>query len=343
MPEATIHLVGDVNLRRHSETDATGLDDVAGVLAEADARLANLEGCFATSEGELPDKRGWLHCQPEMAGCLVGRFDLVSCANNVHHPDVVEESLKVLDHHGILHTGAGMDLEEAHRPAVMKPAGMRLGVLGYTSIFQTEGQEATDHRPGVATIRAHTAYEAPPRVNLRPGTPAIVHTWADPDELARACRDVVSLRGEVDLLVVYLHFGVSGSPLVHDYQRQIARALIDAGADVIAGSHSHTLGGVERHREGLIFYGLGNFVFNSGFLPDATRDGALARLQVRDGKVCGAALLPTFRPAEGRTRFVDPAWGEGARLAHMILSRSADLGTAARVADGEVTIDLAAG
>lgn len=338
MPELTVDLVGDVNLRRHVESDAAGLTDVAPELAMADARLANLEGCFAASEAALADKQGWFHCQPEMAKLLVGNFDLVSCANNVHHPDVVGESLQVLDELGIPHTGAGANLEEAHRPAVMPLGEMRLGVLGYTSIFQTEGQEATASRPGVATIKAHTSYEVNPRVMLRPGSPAIVRTWADPGELARACADVKGLREEVDLLAVYMHFGVSSSPEIHDYQKEIAHALVEAGADVVAGSHSHTIGGVEFYNRGVIFYGLGNFIFNTGFLPHATRDGALAKLSVRDGAVADVALLPTYRAPGDRTKFVDPSTSDGARLAEMIVSRSAGLGTETEVLPGRVRL-----
>jgi Bacterial capsule synthesis protein PGA_cap len=336
--ELIVDLVGDVNLRRHVESDADGLVDVSPELAAADARLANLEGCFAASEAALADKQGWFHCQPEMAELLVGNFDLVSCANNVHHPDFVPESLQVLDELGVLHTGAGATLEEAHRPAVTVVGGLRLGVLGYTSIFQTEGQEATASRPGVATIKAHTAYEVSPRVLLRPGSPAIVRTWADPSEVARACADVKALRGEVDLLVVYLHFGVSGSPEVHDYQKEIAHALVEAGADVVAGSHSHTIGGVEFYASGVIFYGLGNFVFNTGFLPHATRDGALAKLTVRDGSVAEVALLPTHRAPGEHTKFVDPLSADGARLSEMVVSRSAELGTGTEVVPGQVRL-----
>lgn len=338
MTQLTIDLVGDVNLHRHVDSDASGLDGVTNELKQADVRLANLEGCFGDSSQQLRDKRGWYHCQPEMVTNLVGNFDLVSCANNVHHPDYIEESLALLDKHGILHTGAGANIDEAHRPAVFDGPGLRVGALGYTSIFQTEGQEATETRAGVATIKAHTAYEAPPRVLFRPGTPAIVHTWADPDELARAESDVRRLRGDVDFLVVYLHFGTSGSGVVSDYQKEIAHTLLDAGANVVAGSHSHTPCGVEFYHEGVVLYGLGNFVFNTGFLPHATRDGALAKLTVRDGAVTGVALRPTFRADGDRTRFVDPSAGEGLRLTEMIGSRCAEFGTHVEPSDGMLAL-----
>lgn len=338
MTKVTIDLVGDVNLHRHVDSDASGLDDVTDELKQADIRLANLEGCFGDASRQLKDKAGWYHCQPEMATNLVGNFDLVSCANNVHHPDYVAESLTLLDKHGILHTGAGVNIDEAHRPAVFDTPSLRVGALGYTSIFQTAGQEATETQPGVATIKAHTSYEAPKQILFRPGTPSIVHTWADPDELARATDDVRRLRADVDFLVVYMHFGASSSGEIGDYQKEIGHALIDAGANVVAGSHSHTVNGVEFYGDGVIFYGLGNFVFNTGFLPHATRDGALAKLTVEDGAIQAVALLPSHRADGDRTKFVDLSVGEGARLTEMITSRCQEFDTRVEPRDGVLAL-----
>lgn len=338
MAELVLTLVGDVNLRRHLDFDETCLDAVAGELARADVRLGNLEGCFSSSEAELAYKAGWFHPQPEMARCLVGNFDMVARANNVHHGEAILEGGAVLDAHGILHAGAGADLEEAHRPAVKQVGGARVGMLAYTSVFEPVGQAATPTAPGVATIRAHTAYEPSPRVLHMPGSPAIVHTWPEADDLARACEDVRRLRPEVDVVVVYAHFGVTSSPVVHEYQRTIAHALVDAGADVVAGSHSHTPGGIERYGSALIFYSLGNFAFNTGFVPQATRDGVLAKVLVRDGKITGCTLLPVYRTDAARTEIQDPAAGEGARIAAMLASRCAELGTAVQVTGPELTL-----
>ncbi|MBO0692202.1 MAG: CapA family protein, partial [Acidimicrobiaceae bacterium] len=269
MLDAVIDLVGDVNLRRYQESDETCLDEVATELSLADLRVGNLEGAFASRQEELAYKPGWHDGQPEMAKCLVDRFDLVACANNVHHGAAIVESLDVLDDLGILHTGAGRDSATAREPAVRQVGGGRVGMLAYTSVFEPVGHAATPSSAGVATIRATTAYEPNPRVLQMPGAPAIVHTWADRAELDRAVQDVRALTDAVDFVVVYLHFGVSMSPVAHDYQREIAHALIDAGAGVIAGSHSHTLGGVEFYGSGLVFYSLGNFIFNVGFHPQA--------------------------------------------------------------------------
>lgn len=332
MLTGTIDLVGDVNLRRCFDTDETCLDEVAGELSSADVRLGNLEGAFADEE-ELGYKPGWFHGQPEMARCLVGRFDAVACANNVHYGEAIIRSLQVLDELGVAHTGAGADYARARTPAIVAAGGGTVGMLAYTSVFEPTGHAATATRPGVATIRGLTAYQPNPRVLQMPGAPALVRTWADPEELEHASRDVRSLRDRVDLLVVYLHFGVSMSSTVHEYQREIAHALIDAGANVVAGSHSHTLGGVEFYGAGVVFYSLGNFVFNTGFHPDSTRDGALAKLEVRGSTVRSCSMLPTFRNTSARATFVAPSTREGARIAEMIRVRSEELGTSAELSD----------
>ena len=325
----TIGLVGDINLRRCLDTDETCLDEVAGELASVDVRLGNLEGAFAeeAAEEELPFKPGWFHGQPEMARCLVGRFDAVACANNVHYGDAIVQSLQVLDQLGIGHTGAGADFVRARTPAIVSSAAGSVGMLSYTSVFEPSGQAATATSPGVATVKALTAYEPNPRVLQMPGAPALVHTWADPEEMERACRDVRSLREHVDVVVVYLHFGVSMSPTVHEYQRQLAHALVDAGANIVAGSHSHTPGGVEFYGSGVVFYSLGNFVFNTGFHPDATRDGVLAKLEIRGSAVRSCTVLPTFRHTSARATLVAPPSREGARISEMVRSRSEEFHT----------------
>lgn len=338
MFSGTVALVGDVNLRRCLDTDESCLDEVADGLAEADVRLGNLEGAFADPDEELFYKPGWFHGQPEMAACLVGRFDAVGCANNVHHGAAIPTSVGVLDELGIAHSGAGLNLAGAHEPAVVsKDAGL-VGMLAYTSVFEPSGHAATPTAPGVATIKGLTAYEPNPRVLHMPGAPALVHTWADPDELERAVEDVRRLKARVDLVVVYLHFGVSMSPTVHDYQREIAHGLVDAGATIVAGSHSHTLGGVEFYGSGAIFYSLGNFVFNVGFHPDATKDGALAKVEVRDGRIGSCTLRPTYRADSARTTFVDPGHGDGARIAEMISTRCAEFGTSVRHEGGRLVV-----
>ena len=73
--------------------------------------------------------------------------------------------------------------------------------------------------------------------------------------------DIVNLRREVDIVVVALHKGIGHTPAVLAmYERPLAKAAIDAGADIVVGHHAHILRGVEVYKNRPIYHGLGNFV-----------------------------------------------------------------------------------
>lgn len=63
-------------------------------------------------------------------------------------------------------------------------------------------------------------------------------------------------------VAVSFHWGVEYVHTPTSAQTNLARAAIDAGADVIIGSHPHVLQTIERYKEGIIFYSLGNIVFD---------------------------------------------------------------------------------
>jgi poly-gamma-glutamate synthesis protein (capsule biosynthesis protein) len=74
---------------------------------------------------------------------------------------------------------------------------------------------------------------------------------------------------EVDHVIVVLHSGFELVPSPSSIQRQAARAAIDAGASVVLGHHTHVLQGVEYYHDGIIFYGLGNFLFQDAGPPQS--------------------------------------------------------------------------
>jgi poly-gamma-glutamate synthesis protein (capsule biosynthesis protein) len=274
-----------------------------------------------------------------MARALDGRFDALGCANNVHHGAAIPSSTAILDQLGIRHAGAGCNLAAARAPAIFTRGGLRFGWLSYTSVFWPVGHAATDTQPGVATIKAFTAYEPSSRFVEMPGVAPVIRTWPDADELGRAAGDVRALRSQVDVLVVYCHWGVTGSNDATEYQRTIGHALIDAGADVVAGSHSHQPQPVERYARGLIFYSLGNFIFGWQKHRQATRDGLLARVSIVDGKVGACELLPVQRTPEDQASILDPRSGEGARIFGIIEGRSRALGTDLHVKERGIIVE----
>ncbi len=65
--------------------------------------------------------------------------------------------------------------------------------------------------------------------------------------------------------MVLIHWGIERDEMPQEYQRALAKRYIDAGADLVIGSHPHVLQGIEYYKGKPIFYSLGNFVFEAPF------------------------------------------------------------------------------
>ncbi|HEY4363108.1 MAG TPA: CapA family protein [Bryobacteraceae bacterium] len=168
----------------------------------------------------------------------------------------VEDTIAELRRLGIATTGAGMNLAEARQPAIVDRPGLRLGFLSYNCVGPRESWAGRD-RAGCAYIQVLTHYELD---HASPGGPPTVYTFAEPRTLDAMMADVEELRTQVNVLAVALHKGLGHTPAtVAMYERQLAKAAIDAGADVVVGHHAHILQGMEIYRDRPIFHGLGNF------------------------------------------------------------------------------------
>jgi poly-gamma-glutamate capsule biosynthesis protein CapA/YwtB (metallophosphatase superfamily) len=89
-------------------------------------------------------------------------------------------------------------------------------------------------------------------------------TWADAAYLGEFRKDIEALRPQADIVVASCHWGLGREPL--QYMTEIARAAIDAGADVVMGHGPHHPLPVEVYKGRPIFYGLGNLTFSTGHL-----------------------------------------------------------------------------
>jgi poly-gamma-glutamate capsule biosynthesis protein CapA/YwtB (metallophosphatase superfamily) len=158
---------------------------------------------------------------------------------------------------GLATAGAGPDLPAARAPAVVERNGLRIGVLSYNCVGPRESW-ATSAKAGCAYVRVLTHYELD---HASPGGPPEIFTFATPASLAAMASDVAALAVSADVVVVALHKGVGHTPAaIADYEGQVARAAVDAGAHVVLGHHAHIMRGIEVHRGRPIFHGLGNFV-----------------------------------------------------------------------------------
>jgi poly-gamma-glutamate synthesis protein (capsule biosynthesis protein) len=168
-------------------------------------------------------------------------------------PNGVEDTVAALHELGIETTGAGMNLEEARRPAVVEG----VGVLSYNCVGPRESR-ATSRKAGAAALDVLTHYELD---YAGPGGPPRVYTFVTPESLDILRADVLALRRRVDVVVVAFHKGIGHVPVrVHHYERELGRTAIDCGADIVVGHHAHILRGIEIYRGKPVFHGLGNFV-----------------------------------------------------------------------------------
>ena len=145
---------------------------------------------------DIPHKYLWRHSHPEMVkGLEAAGFAAVSCASNVTYgSEAILNSLSTLDSAGIGHCGAGRNLEESRRPALIERGGVRFGFLSYTSVFWPVGHAAGPDAAGVTTIKAATAYQPGPRALEMPGAPPLIVTTPDQAEL-----EAMADRAKVDL------------------------------------------------------------------------------------------------------------------------------------------------
>lgn len=135
--------------------------------------------------------------------------------------DALLDTCDTLDKVGIRRVGAGKNLDEAKAPVILEAQGKKIGFLGASRVIPVASWNATSTKPGMLTT-----YD--PKILV--------------DEIKK-------LREQCDYLVVYVHWGIERSERPEDYQRSLGKQYIDAGADVVIGSHPHVLQGWNIIRE----------------------------------------------------------------------------------------------
>lgn len=253
--------VGDILIDR--EEPETIFRHVAPVLSAADVAFANLEQTYS-EKGYLIRGHGTNSEPRNIPPLSYAGFDVVSLANNHTLDWGVENLLDTLERltaAGLPYAGAGKNLAEARRPIILERKGTTLGILAYSCVHP-KGYEAEEDKPGLAPVRVWTIYE---QVDYQPGTPPRVITMPYKEDLAAMTEDIRQLRQLVDVVIVSIHWGLHIIPkIIPMYCFDIGHAAVDAGADLILGTHPHILKGVEVYKEKVIFYSTGNFACEIG-------------------------------------------------------------------------------
>jgi poly-gamma-glutamate synthesis protein (capsule biosynthesis protein) len=301
----TLTIVGDLMLARgvaasHPDGAGSVLSPMAPLLAAADVTVGNLESTLSRlgppTQGD--DSFG---ASPDVLGSLLAAgFDVLGLANN-HTGDYGTESLfdtvRRVAATGITPVGAGADLAEASTPAVVERDGVRIGVLAFNAIGETP--RATDEAPGALELR----------MGSRTGP-------LDAGDLGRVTGLVRTLASTADIVIVLPHWGTQYTHTPEPDQHTVARALADAGADLVIGGHPHWVQGLERFDDTIVVHSLGNFVFDMDFMTQ-TMEGVLLQVTLWGGTVKAVTPVPyrmddafvprVLEPADAGS-ILDPLW-----------------------------------
>lgn len=246
--DMVLHLLfgGDVYFSSHVLDAYNKAGGIHGVLSEeyqaeiaaSDVFMVNQE--FPFSNGGTPKDKTYTYRLPTERVSMMHELgiDIVSLANN-HTLDYGEEALidtcTTLEGAGIPYVGAGVNMDRARQLETLEVRGRTVGFLAASRVFPDTTWIANSKKPGMVS-----GYD--PKILL----------------------EQVENAGELcDYLVVYVHWGIERDEMPQEYQRNLGKSLIDAGADIVIGSHPHVLQGIEYYNGKPIIYSLGNFIFGS--------------------------------------------------------------------------------
>ncbi len=271
-PPTRLLFGGDVMLARNvarlaraAKDPAAPFRQLAEAFSTADIAFVNLESPFS-DRGPLMRRGMIFKTEPEMiAGLQLSGIDIVSTANN-HARDRgsygVGYTLDWLHQHNIAAVGTGKTEQDAHAGTVLERNGRRFGFLAYTYDANNGNYTPGDVDPRIAVM-----------------------------DLDRLREDIAAIQPRADVIVVSMHAGYEYHPEPNAQQQEFARAAIDLGAKVVVGHHPHVRQSWERYHGGVIFYSLGNLIFDQ-FQRVETQKGWLAEVVFDGVTLVSADVLP---------------------------------------------------
>lgn len=327
----TLRAVGDLQIMTQ-QPDPHLFASVADDLSRVDVLFGNCEWPYTDGvfdyhpvEAHLNDTfDGGDMLQPGGPACVAAMgnagFTVMSVANNhsMHAGyRAFARTLELLEENGIAPVGGGANLAEARKAVIVERNGRRLAFIAVTSGF-LPGTQAGRRTPGVATLRRHSYAENPAWQDW--GINPRLRTLADRDDLNALCRTIAEARAGADAVILSCHWGIlEHHEAIDDFQKESARACIDAGADLIVGQGPLAIRGFETYRGKAVLYNMGKFAMVQGWSRDDMPDDLYfmspeVLAEARRGLALDVALGPeglvdlTLRPvaldAAGRPRFL---------------------------------------
>lgn len=273
--EVSLVAVGDIMLSRtvaskiktHNDINYTFLK-VADFLKEADITFGNLENPI-TAGATIAPYELTLRADPGVENALknVG-FDILSLANN-HTPNLgiqgLADTFAYLSKVGIAYVGGGRNAEEANKPVYLTRKGITFAFLAYNDTDVVPAYyEASDTRAGTAFMRSDKMVEA-----------------------------VKEAKQKANFVIVSMHAGNEYTDKPNDSQIIFAHKAIDAGAELVIGSHPHVIQPIEKYNGKYILYSLGNFIFDQN-QSDEVKQGLAVKILFDENSVRKISFYPVL-------------------------------------------------
>ena len=286
--EVQLSFVGDIMLGRYvasfgeKNSYSSLFSDSQRLWERSKLVFANLE-CAVINEGSSnygPDKNIKLPASPTaLRICAKSGINVFSLANNHtadYGRDSVRNIIELLKENDIEYAGAGANRDDAGKYHLLEADGLTVGFVACTDVLP-DGFAATNDDYGVCSAGYANLYE-----------------------------NVLEASLYSDFVVVYIHWGNENNLRITNSQREIAQRLVDCGADIVIGSHPHILQEVEQYKNGIIFYSLGNYIFDQA----ARQSRNTIMLQLNADKATGDGLftvipmrINNFHPYETTNKF----------------------------------------
>ncbi|MEK0312860.1 CapA family protein [Cohnella sp. 56] len=240
------------------------------ILEAADIAAGNLEAPITERGTPAENKTYVFKGKPAyLAGLKNAGLDVVGLANN-HTLDQgwegLSDTMDALDDIKLKHMGSGADDKEAFAPVYMEHGGINVAYIAVSNVVPEGSWKAGPNHPGVAETYDTT----------------------------RAVAAVKEARKLADIVVVMVHWGNERADTPKKAQFDVGHTLIDAGADLIIGSHPHVLQGFEAYKGKWIAYSLGNFVFTTREGYSKTQDTGILTATCNADGACELKFDPMY-------------------------------------------------
>jgi len=275
--EISLLAVGDICLagRVDEKLEFTNpFEFIRNEIENADISVGNLE-CVVTDRSKSARINEMLRADPVSINYLKS-FTILSMANN-HTLDCgiegMDDTRDALNSNGILTLGSGANCQQAIRPLIIYRNPLRIAFINFIYSF------AQDEIPLFSSLQRM-------RQHNRPGPARYFNkdffNW------------IQKLKEKTDYIIALIHWDKERIDYPAPPQRVLAEKLIDNGVDVIFGHHPHVVQGIQKYRNGLIFYSLGNLLFDPSIMKHApdTKFGLIVKLSLSSESITGYKLIP---------------------------------------------------